>query len=187
MNSVIKHRSYSFYPRNSKVNGKKCSDLTQSNCKCCLTKQRTFTLSITGILKVKMTVPGERGRWSGAGSWRVPLDPSCWVGGQPPLSSPSTHKNPPISIRLCRGLHCNENPIHVFPEKELCAIDKFPGSVHIFSGSRTGRPTVGIFKSLADTWMWKLGLRPRNSFTGNISFEFSLLCLCSVGYFWNRK
>jgi hypothetical protein len=28
--------------------------------------------------------------------------------------------------------------------------------------------------------MWKLGLGPRNSFSGNIFFEFSVLCLCSV-------
>jgi hypothetical protein len=28
--------------------------------------------------------------------------------------------------------------------------------------------------------MWKLGLRPSNSFSGNICFEFSVLCLCSV-------
>jgi hypothetical protein len=27
--------------------------------------------------------------------------------------------------------------------------------------------------------MWKLGLWPRNSFSGNISFEFSVLVLCS--------
>ncbi len=30
--------------------------------------------------------------------------------------------------------------------------------------------------------MWKLGLRPRNPFSGNIFFEFSVLCLCSVRY-----
>ncbi len=28
--------------------------------------------------------------------------------------------------------------------------------------------------SLTDTWMWKLGLWPRNSFSGNICFEFSV-------------
>ncbi len=37
-----------------------------------------------------------------------------------------------------------------------------------------------FFKSLTDTWMWKWGLRPHNSFSGNICFEFSVLCLCSV-------
>jgi hypothetical protein len=28
--------------------------------------------------------------------------------------------------------------------------------------------------------MWKLGLWPRNSFSGNICFQFSVLVLCSV-------
>jgi hypothetical protein len=31
---------------------------------------------------------------------------------------------------------------------------------------------VGIYKSLTDTWMWKLVLRPRNSFSGNICSNF---------------
>ncbi len=30
--------------------------------------------------------------------------------------------------------------------------------------------------------MWKLGLRPRYSFSGNICFKFSAFCLCSAGY-----
>ncbi len=52
-------------------------------------------------------------------------------------------------------------------------------SLHI-SSSRTGRPIVGIYNSLIDTWMWKLGLRPRFSFSGNICFKFSAFCHCSV-------
>jgi hypothetical protein len=48
----------------------------------------------------------------------------------------------------------------------LWVIYIFPGSDHIFSCSRIG--------------MWKLGLRPRNSFFGNLCFAFSVLCLCSV-------
>jgi hypothetical protein len=28
--------------------------------------------------------------------------------------------------------------------------------------------------------MWKLGLRPRNFFSGNINFQFWVLCLCKV-------
>ncbi len=50
-------------------------------------------------------------------------------------------------------------------------------SLHI-SSSRTGRPIVEIYNSLTDTWMWKLGLRPRYSFSGNICFKFSAFCLC---------
>ncbi len=60
------------------------------------------------------------------------------------------------------------------------SVSYFPGLVHIFSYCRIGRPIVGIYKSLTDTWMRKLGLRQRNSFSGNICFEFSVLYLCSV-------
>ncbi len=48
------------------------------------------------------------------------------------------------------------------------------------SSSRKGRPSLEIYNSLTDTWMWKLGLRPQYSFTGNICFKFSAFCLCSV-------
>ncbi len=64
----------------------------------------------------------------------------------------------------------------------LWAIYVVPGSVynlHI-SSSSIGRPIVGIYKSLTDAWMWKLGLRPRYSFSGNICFEISVFCLCSA-------
>ncbi len=35
---------------------------------------------------------------------------------------------------------------------------------------------VGIYKSLTDTWMQKLGTRPRIVISGNICFEFSVQC-----------
>ncbi len=38
------------------------------------------------------------------------------------------------------------------------------------SSSRKGRPIVGIYNSLTDTWMWKLGLRPRYSFSLHFFF-----------------
>ena len=64
----------------------------------------------------------------------------------------------------------------------LWSIYIFPESVHIFSCSRIGRPIVGMYKSLTDTWTWKLGLRPRNFFYRNICFEFLVLCLCIAEY-----
>ncbi len=61
----------------------------------------------------------------------------------------------------------------------LWAINIFPESVHIFYCCRIGRPILGIHKLLTGTWMWKLVLKPRNSFSGNVFFEFSELCLSS--------
>ncbi len=50
-------------------------------------------------------------------------------------------------------------------------------SLHI-SSSQTGRPIVGIYNSLTDTWMWKLGLRPRYSFLWEYLFQiFGILSL----------
>ncbi len=43
-------------------------------------------------------------------------------------------------------------------------IDIFPVSVCLFCCREICGPILGIlYKSLTDTWMWKLGLRPRNS------------------------
>jgi hypothetical protein len=36
-------------------------------------------------------------------------------------------------------------------------------------------PILDIYKSLTDTWVWKLGLKQRNSFSGS-TLEFSLQC-----------
>ncbi len=65
----------------------------------------------------------------------------------------------------------------------LWAIYIFPGLVHIFSCSRIGRPIVWKYNSLTDIWMLKLGQRPRNFFSGNICFKFSVLSLCSAVHF----
>jgi hypothetical protein len=51
--------------------------------------------------------------------------------------------------------------------------------------TRKGRSIVGIYSSHTDTRIWKLGLRPRYSFSGNICFKFSAFCLCSVGWKYN--
>ncbi len=92
-------------------------------------------------------------------------------------------------------LHCNGDSVYIFLFWEWRGLSpnfhinvSFSNlyipriSLHI-SSSRTGRPIVGIYNSLTDTWMWKLGLRPRYSFSGNICFKFSTFCLCSCGSF----
>jgi len=43
----------------------------------------------------------------------------------------------------------------------------FHWSVCLFCCRKIGGPNVGTYRSLKDTWMWTLGLRPRNSFSGN--------------------
>ncbi len=67
-----------------------------------------------------------------------------------------------------------------FPNSCVCERLHIPRIGPHISSSRKGRPIVGIYNSLTDTWMWKLGLRPRYSFSGNICFKFSAFCLCSV-------
>ncbi len=109
----------------------------------------------------------------------------------------STDLRLPEDVEVLRfgGVHytATKNSIYVFPEKKLRRLNL---NFHIHSSAcylyipRIGLPSatgryvdrswIYICKVLTDTWMWKLGLRPRNSFSGNICFEFSVLCLCSV-------
>ncbi len=56
-------------------------------------------------------------------------------------------------------------------------------STYSISSSRNGSSIVGIYNSLKDTWMWKLGLRPRYSFSVNICFEFLAFFLCSAALY----
>jgi hypothetical protein len=99
-------------------------------------------------------------------------------------------------------IHCNGNSVYIFLFWELRGLSlnfHIHGSgsdlyiprigPHI-SSSIKGRPIVGIYNSITDTGMWKLGLRPRYTFSGNICFKFSAFCLCSVvsskQTFWKR-
>jgi hypothetical protein len=78
-------------------------------------------------------------------------------------------------------MHCNENTIYVFPEKELC--DLSPNfHIHV-SVSDLNIPRIGPHIFLQQNV--EIGTeRPRYSFSGNICFEFSysVFALC-VGCF----
>jgi hypothetical protein len=56
----------------------------------------------------------------------------------------------------------------------------FPGSRCPFFCREICGLILGIYKSLTDTWMWKLGLRPRNSQKRNTLMGFSLQCCINV-------
>jgi hypothetical protein len=72
------------------------------------------------------------------------------------------------------------------PQSQLphsCVCERFIYSQDRFTNiscSRIGRSILGIYKSLTDTRIWKLGLWPRNSFSGSICFKISLLVFCSA-------
>ncbi len=52
----------------------------------------------------------------------------------------------------------------------------FPGSDCLFSCREICGQILGIYKSITDTCMWRLGLRPRNSQKRNTKMVFSLQC-----------
>jgi hypothetical protein len=83
-----------------------------------------------------------------------------------------------------RDTHCNGNSVYIYSFSGNCAasapISTFKSVSGLYiprigphiSSSRKGRPILGIYNLLTDAWMWKLGLRPPYSFSGNICFKF---------------
>ena len=67
-----------------------------------------------------------------------------------------------------------------FPHHVYASELYFPTIDLLFCRRKLCGPILKIYKSLTDTWMWKVGLRPGNSFSGNICFKFWVLCLCSA-------
>ncbi len=59
----------------------------------------------------------------------------------------------------------------------LWAIYIFPRSICLFCCRKICGPILGIYIMLTDTWMWKLGLWPRNSQKRNTYLGFSLQCI----------
>ncbi len=52
----------------------------------------------------------------------------------------------------------------------------FPRSGCLFCWRKICGSILGIYKSITDTWMWKLGLRPHNPFSRNTYMGFLLQC-----------
>ncbi len=73
-------------------------------------------------------------------------------------------------------------PQSKFPHSCACEQFIYSQDRSTYSCRRIGRSILWIYKSLTDTWMWKWELRPRNSFSGKICFEFLVLVLCGVEY-----
>ncbi len=99
-----------------------------------------------------------------------------------------------LIVSTGRSLHCKEILIYVFSEKKLRGLSpNFHTHVYV---SNLFIPTIGplyfpaaeqadrsceyMYKSPTETWMQELGLQACSSFSGNLCFEFSVLCLCSV-------
>jgi hypothetical protein len=132
-------------------------------------------------------------------SQRAPTEPHCTPSKiKQPFFTYSSYLKGHDNKVFClwfsatQEVHCNGNSVYIFLFWELRGLspnfhihvsvsDLYIPRIgpHIFS-SRKGRPIVGIYNSLTDTWMWKLGLKPRFSISGYICFKFSAFCLCSV-------
>ncbi len=128
-------------------------------------------------------------RLKGRGGWRERVGVRGWNHGK----MFDSHTSFTLYI-ASDELHCNENPIHVFPEKELRGLrvpiftfERFIYSQnarigpHIFLQQYRQAHCGNTYINLSQTnecGNWDTGLH--TSFSGNICFEFLLMCLCSV-------
>ncbi len=83
-----------------------------------------------------------------------------------------------------RGLSPNQFPHSWVCERFTVYIPRIYPHV---SCSRIGRSIVGIYKSLTDTWMWKLAMSNQRSFKIE-SFRFGAFVPKKIEYihFWNK-
>ena len=82
----------------------------------------------------------------------------------------------------CRKFETNiprkgiSGPQSQFPHSCVCEQIIYSHDGSVFSAEGNMWTILIIYKSLTDTWMWKLGLRPRNSQKRNIKTELPLQC-----------
>jgi hypothetical protein len=81
--------------------------------------------------------------------------------------------------------HCKDKrPKNKYSQKELCGLSPnfhihvsvsdtyIPELVCLFRCRKKCGLILGIYESLTDTWIWKWGLRPRNSLSGIFKWDF---------------
>ncbi len=87
---------------------------------------------------------------------------SCWLGER-------RWKRSKLPMRMCPAKKQYRKFETNFPRKGistfmcLWAIYIFPRLICLFCCRKIGVQNLEIYKSRTDTWMWKWGLRPRNS------------------------
>jgi hypothetical protein len=107
--------------------------------------------------------------------------PACLRRVGPSIHQVYTANEGPIYVWNCAALLFPKQNYNVlypnsFAKISIWEIYIFPGSVCLFCCSQICGPILEIFKSLTDTWMWKMGLRPGNSQKRNTWTGFSLQC-----------